>query len=179
MRGKEVIIPISLSNNTGVAGMNFKINYDKTRLRLTGFEDAQLTGWMVGVGSGEKANWFDENGSGVNGDILFLKFMVLDTAEDGFAQITVTGTDIVNANEEEVSVTVVSGGVEVISRIPGDTNDDGKISAADVLRLRKYLAGMEVEINLLNADVTGDGKVSAADVLRLRKYLAGMDAVLE
>ena len=179
VREKEVIIPISLSNNTGVAGMNFKINYDKTRLRLTGFEDAQLTGWMVGVGSGEKANWFDENGSGVNGNILFLKFMVLDTAEDGFAQITVTGTDIVNANEEEVSVTVVSGGVEVISRIPGDTNDDGKISAADVLRLRKYLAGMEVEINLSNADVTGDGKVSAADVLRLRKYLAGMDAVLE
>ena len=179
VREKEVIIPISLSNNTGVAGMNFKINYDKTRLQLTGFEDAQLTGWMVGVGSGEKANWFDENGSGVNGDILFLKFMVLDTAEDGFAQITVTGTDIVNANEEEVSVTVVSGGVEVISRIPGDTNDDGKISAADVLRLRKYLAGMEVEINLLNADVTGDGKVSAADVLRLRKYLAGMDALLE
>ena len=179
VREKEVIIPISLSNNTGVAGMNFKIDYDKTRLQLTGFEDAQLTGWMVGVGSGEKANWFDENGSGVNGNILFLKFMVLDTAEDGFAQITVTGTDIVNANEEEVSVTVVSGGVEVISRIPGDTNDDGKISAADVLRLRKYLAGMEVEINLLNADVTGDGKVSAADVLRLRKYLAGMDAVLE
>ena len=179
VREKEVIIPISLSNNTGVAGMNFKINYDKTRLRLTGFEDAQLTGWMVGVGSGEKANWFDENGSGVNGDILLLKFMVLDTAEDGFAQITVTGTDIVNANEEEVSVTVVSGGVEVISRIPGDTNDDGKISAADVLRLRKYLAGMEVEINLSNADVTGDGKVSAADVLRLRKYLAGMDVVLQ
>ena len=178
-REKEVIIPISISNNTGVAGMNFKINYDKTRLQLTGFEDAQLTGWMVGIGSGEKANWFDENGSGVNGDILFLKFMVLDAAEDGFAQITVTGTDIVNANEEEVSVTVVPGGIEVISRIPGDTNDDGKISAADVLRLRKYLAGMEVEINLLNADVTGDGKVSAADVLRLRKYLAGMDAVLE
>ena len=179
VREKEVVIPISISNNTGVAGMNFKINYDKTRLQLTGFEDAQLTGWMVGVGSGEKANWFDENGSGVNGDILFLKFMVLDTAEDGFAQITVTGTDIVNANEEEVSVTVVPGGIEVISRIPGDTNDDGKISAADVLRLRKYLAGMEVEINLLNADVTGDGKVSAADVLRLRKYLAGMDVVLE
>ena len=179
VREKEVIVPISISNNTGVAGMNFKINYDKTRLQLTGFEDAQLTGWMVGVGSGEKANWFDENGSSINGDILFLKFMVLDTAEDGLAEITVTGTDIVNANEEEVSVTVVPGGIEVISRIPGDTNDDGKISAADVLRLRKYLAGMEVEINLLNADVTGDGKVSAADVLRLRKYLAGMDVVLQ
>ena len=159
--------------------MNFKINYDKTRLQLTGFEDAQMTGWMVGVGSGEKAIWVDENGSNVNGEILSLKFMVLDTAEDGLAEITVTGMDVVNVDEEDVSVMVVSGGIEVISRIPGDTNYDGKISAADVLRLKKYLAGMEVEINLLNADVTGDGKVSAADLLRLKKYFAGMDAVLE
>ena len=179
VREKEVVIPISLSNNTGVASMNFKINYDKTRLQLTGFEDAQMTGWMVGVGSGEKAIWVDENGSNVNGDILSLKFMVLDTAEDGLAEITVTGMDVVNVDEEDVSVMVVSGGIEVISRIPGDTNDDGKISAADVLRLKKYLAGMEVEINLLNADVTGDGKASAADLLRLKKYFAGMDAVLE
>ena len=179
VREKEVVIPVSLSNNTGVASMNFKINYDKTRLQLTGFEDAQMTGWMVGVGSGEKAIWVDENGSNVNGDILSLKFMVLDTAEDGLAEITITGMDVVNVDEEDVSVMVVSGGIEVISRIPGDTNDDGKISAADVLRLKKYLAGMEVEINLLNADVTGDGKVSAADLLRLKKYFAGMDAVLE
>ena len=179
VREKQVIIPISISNNTGVASMNFKIEYDKTRLLLTDYDDAQLTGWMVGIGSGEKAIWVDENGSSVNGDILFLKFMVLDAAEDGFAQITVTGTDIINANEEEVAVTVVSGGIEVISRVPGDTNDDGKVSAADVLRLKKYLAGMEVEINLLNADVTGNGKVSAADLLRLKKYFAGMDAMLE
>ena len=179
VREKEVVIPVSLSNNTGVASMNFKINYDKTRLQLTGFEDAQMTGWMVGVGSGEKAIWVDENGSNVNGEILSLKFMVLDTAEDGLAEITVTEMDVVNVDEEDVSVMVVSGGIEVISRIPGDTNDDGKISAADVLRLKKYLAGMEVEINLLNADVTGDGKVSAADLLRLKKYFAGMDAVLE
>ena len=74
---------------------------------------------------------------------------------------------------------VVSGGIEVISRIPGDTNDDGNVSAADVLRLKKYLAGMEVEINPSNTDVTGDGRVSAADLLRLKKYFAGMDVVLE
>lgn len=179
VREKEVVIPISLTNNTGIASMNFKINYDKTRLHLIGFEDAQMTGWMVGVGSGEKAIWVDENGSNVNGDILSLKFMVLDTAEDGLAEITVTGMDVVNVDEEDVSVMVVSGGIEVISRIPGDTNDDGNVSAADVLRLKKYLAGMEVEINPSNTDVTGDGRVSAADLLRLKKYFAGMDVVLE
>lgn len=179
VRGKEVVIPISLTNNTGIASMNFKIEYDKTRLQLTGFGDAQMAGWMVGVGTGEKAIWVDENGSSANGDILLLRFMVLDTAEDGLAEITVTGLDVVDIDEKDVPVTVVSGGIEVISRIPGDSNDDGNVSAADVLRLKKYLAGMEVEINPSNTDVTGDGRVSAADLLRLKKYFAGMDVVLE
>ena len=179
VRGKEVVIPISLTNNTGIASMNFKIEYDKTRLQLTGFENAQMTGWLVGVGTGEKAIWSDEKGSSAKGDILLLRFMVLDTAEDGLAEITVTGLDVVDIDEKDVPVTVVSGGIEVISRIPGDSNDDGNVSAADVLRLMKYLAGMEVEINPSNTDVTGDGRVSAADLLRLKKYFAGMDVVLE
>lgn len=60
----------------------------------------------------------------------------------------------------------------------GDVNNDGKINAADVLLLRKYLSKWEVAINLDNADCNADGKVNAADVLLLRKYLAKWDVKL-
>lgn len=62
--------------------------------------------------------------------------------------------------------------------IPGDVTGDGKVNLTDLVRLRKYLAGMDVIIEADAGDVTGDGTVGLADLVRLRKYLAGMDVVL-
>ena len=61
----------------------------------------------------------------------------------------------------------------ISNRIPGDVTGDGKVNGMDLVRLRKYLAGDSVEIDLSNADVTGDGKVNGMDLIRLRKFLAG------
>ena len=48
----------------------------------------------------------------------------------------------------------------------------------DVLVLRKYIAGVDVEINLGNADCAYDGKINMKDVLILRKYIAGISVKL-
>ena len=64
-------------------------------------------------------------------------------------------------------------------RVPGDVNGDGQVTGTDLIRLRKYLAGEDVVINLSNADVTGDGTVSGTDLIRLRKYLAGDNVQLQ
>ncbi len=58
----------------------------------------------------------------------------------------------------------------------GDTDDNGRITIADVLLLRKYLAGIidEDKMILDAADVDGNGRVTIADVLLVRKYLAGV-----
>ena len=60
----------------------------------------------------------------------------------------------------------------------GDANEDGKITMADVLILRKYLAKWSVTLNADNADANADGKINMADVLLLRKYLAKWDVTL-
>ena len=65
------------------------------------------------------------------------------------------------------------------TRIPGDTNGDGVVNVFDLVRLKKYLTGGDVEIGMLNADVTGDGKIDVFDLLRLKKYLAGMAVELQ
>ena len=56
----------------------------------------------------------------------------------------------------------------------GDPNDDGVINMKDVLTLRKYMASIEVYINLKAADVTADGVVNMKDILQLRKFVAGL-----
>ncbi len=61
---------------------------------------------------------------------------------------------------------------------PGDINGDGKVDLKDLARLRKYLAGADVEINMNSADVNGDGKVDLKDLARLRKYFAGANVEL-
>jgi len=60
-------------------------------------------------------------------------------------------------------------------RVPGDTNDDGKVLANDAVLLLQELYGATkpAKINLSNADVTGDGKVLANDAVLLLQYLYG------
>lgn len=63
--------------------------------------------------------------------------------------------------------------------IPGVVTGEGeKPAKKDLLRLQKYLAGWDVEINEVAADCNGDGQISKADLLRLQKYLAGWDVTL-
>lgn len=57
----------------------------------------------------------------------------------------------------------------------GDVNSDGKITANDVLLIRKHIAGQKVNIVKLAADANGNGKITASDVLLVREYAAGQD----
>ena len=56
----------------------------------------------------------------------------------------------------------------------GDSNSDGAINMKDVLTLRKYLADLTNDIDLVASDVNADGVVNMKDVLMLRKYLADL-----
>ena len=178
-QGKEVSLNISLAGNPGIIGINFQITYDKTRLKLIGYTDGAMKDWSVGIGESEKAIWIDEAADVINGNILTLKFQVLDNAPDGLAEVTVTGFKAAALDESAVNANIVAGGVTVTSRIPGDVNDDGEVDIFDCVRLKKYLAGFNVTINASNADVNGDGEVDIFDCVRLKKYLAGMSVELK
>ena len=83
--------------------------------------------------------------------------------------------DCPGASVDDFQIMMITVKVEASAeKLLGDANDDGAVNMKDVLLMRKYLAGMDVEYNAENADCNGDGDVNMKDVLMLRKYLAGI-----
>lgn len=55
--------------------------------------------------------------------------------------------------------------------IPGDLDGDGKISAVDLVVLKKVILEVEDEFKLSAADVNGDGEVDVRDLVKLMKSI--------
>lgn len=86
----------------------------------------------------------------------------MDTAADPNTRTTPTTAPKTTMKEPTISTTKKTV-------IAGDANADGIINTKDILTIRKYLAGMEVFIDMEGADMTKDGAVNMKDVLALRK----------
>ena len=125
--GEEVTLSLRTENNPGVGVLTLGIQYDESRLALVNGKDAGLTGWDVKT----SAVWIGDNDSTYNGTILNLIFRVLDTAESGFAAVTVTCDegDAYNYSEEPIPFAVVSGGVNVEGSEPVHTHTLTKTDA--------------------------------------------------
>jgi len=59
----------------------------------------------------------------------------------------------------------------------GDVNGDGDVTMRDVLKIRRYIAGLDdlTPEEFERADVNGDGDITMRDVLKIRRYIAGID----
>ena len=90
------------------------------------------------------------------------------------AQPSVTATEAQPSATESASASQPAGTTRIETLYYGDANEDGAVNMKDVLLLRKFLAGMNVQLNATAADVTVDGTVNMKDVLLLRKYLANL-----
>lgn len=175
--GQTVKLAVTLTDNPGLCGLNFQIDYDKTLLTLEDFDctsDAFALGdWTVGIGEGERALWIQPDETRENGEVLTLIFTIAQNAPQGEIPVRLTELAGVNAQAETVPLTCREGTVQVTVGIPGDINGDGRVTSADLLRLRRYLAGQSVPVETGNADLNADGKVDLTDVMLLQKLLIG------
>ncbi len=92
---------------------------------------------------------------------------------DGVAVITVTAGNGLSAS------CLVQVGEGSASDIPGDANDDFRVTLADALLIFEYGSGSAVSLNQANADVDGSGSVTPDDGLRILQFLAGWNVTLQ
>ena len=173
--GQTVKLTISLSENPGLCGLYFGIDYDHSKLTLEDYncpnKDFVQGDWMLGVGQEERAVWLQPDLSEAEGEILTLTFRVASDA--GTGDIEVALTDIAGVDDQANSVRVAgnAGGITIALGVPGDINGDGDVTSADLLRLRRYLAGQNVTAETGNADLNGDGCVDLLDLMLLQRLL--------
>ncbi len=88
------------------------------------------------------------------------------TLNPGFSYYTIPIND---------HTTITVSGVEETGLLYGDVNTNGKLDVADLVRLKKYIAGVSgftfTEEQLVLADVNLDGDINAGDLVELRKIL--------
>lgn len=110
--GDEITVSVSTKNNSGIAYLAFTVDYDTTKLQFTGYEESGMTSWVVNTNKVVFV-WSDTADYTGIGEILKLKFKVLDNAESGFAKIALTDISAFDVNEAEVNCSFISGGVTV------------------------------------------------------------------
>ena len=94
------------------------------------------------------------------------------TGVDGVSHVTET---TVRFNMPGNAVTATA--TFVADKLPGDLNGDGEVNALDLVRLKKYLLGEDVEL-CCSADLNVSGDVNVLDLIRLKKYLLSESVVL-
>ena len=175
-------VEIKLDNNPGLMALQLSVEYDAEKLELLPTYEAgdiltvPFAPWDINA---NPILFYFENAAlednYQDGTLITLKFR---TKSEGYAPVTLVSASAFNLNEQRIDVMFSDGGVTIAPIIYGDANGDEEVDIADVLRLRRFLAGHPFEIDELAADANGDEEVDMADVLRLRRYLAGHPVIL-
>ena len=66
------------------------------------------------------------------------------------------------------------------SRLDGDANGDGRVTAADAALVLRYVAGLDDRMNLgglLRADINGNGRMDASDASAILRDVVGLAAL--
>ena len=111
--GDEFELVVAFENNPGINTFALGFDYDKTKLTLTNVELNENLGGSFAYK--ERAVWLNNKDIKYNGEVLTLKFKVLDSAKGGETKVKVTYSsgDISNYNEEDVSFKVEPGTVSI------------------------------------------------------------------
>ncbi len=178
--GDEIIVPVSISKNVGITGLQLTFGYNIDALTLTKVTKGTALGNMEFTEPGDFNEerlvfmWDGQDADSSNGEILLLNFKVADTAVAGDYQIFVNLEIACDQNFNSVPIYLNNGTVKIANQLPGDVNNDKTVDVKDVMLTRRYVAG-GYGVTLIEsvADVNKDGSVDVKDVMLMRRAVAG------
>ena len=182
MPGDEVEVSVSLTDNPGIHSISFILDYDLALLSYIGLEDSGFTGWDV---SNYRWTWINDgsvfNNNSYNGEIVKLKFKVLENASEGESFISMSNCQMRNYIMEGDDIAtfsifpeIVPGKVTVTTgRIPGDIDGDGAVTVADLIPLIRVMLQDPIDYDASLADLDGDGEVTMSDLIIMVHYILG------
>lgn len=186
--GKTVDVDVKIQGNSGIAGAKISISYDENLTLVAANEQGGVFEILDYTAPGALSspcvfNWDSLDAvANEDGTIITLTFEVSkDVSVDEILDINVSYNygDIYDVDLNSLTVTMVGGQLNVIDYLPGDVNGDGVVNGKDVTLVRRYNAGIAVEINKLAADVNDDGAINGKDVTLIRRYNAGWQVSLK
>ena len=178
--GNEITVPVSISNNVGITGLQLTLEYNTNVLTLTGVTRSTALATMEFTQPGDLNQnsllfmWDGQDADSSNGEILLLTFKVADSAVAGEYQILVDSAIACDQNMNNAPVYLTGGTVSIVTQTPGDVNNDKRVDVRDVMLLRRYVTGgYGVVLNESVANVNKDSRVDVRDVMLLRRYVTG------
>lgn len=186
-KGDTTVVPVNVTKNTGIAGFTHTIRFDATDLKFVSVTAVgDYANGMVIVNDKNATNgevtvlWFGNTDVKGDGVVYNIAFEVLETAQDGNSEITISFDDNDNGNisGENVIFGTMNGFVEVRSYWLGDLNGDRTYTMVDVVQLAQYVSGQDMTLTdkqALSADVNEDGTIDIHDVILLNQWLLSAD----
>ena len=164
--GGTVDVNLVITENPGVLGATLVVSWDES-LTLVADASGAAFGHMTYTApsrytaSGTNFVWFgNEVGEAVDGIALTLTFQVPETAENNDilpVWVTYTAGDVIDGNDNDVTLNITDGHVRVITYKPGDVTGDGRVNARDLVRLSQYISdGCKTDAEGYNAEVVAD-----------------------
>lgn len=177
--GHTVKVTVDIQNNPGILGAILSLSYDQS-LKLIDVETGSAWNTLNFTKPLTYTNpcnfvWDGVNGADYgNGTIIVLTFEIPANAAYGSVyniSASYTQGNLINGDLESIDIAIESGSVTVVNPI-GDINKDGVLDVADVITLRRYLAGgYGITIDEEIADLNNDGIITISDVVLLRRAL--------
>ncbi|MBR3965574.1 MAG: Ig-like domain-containing protein [Clostridia bacterium] len=182
--GKTVEINLNITNNPGIAGMGFEIEYNSDVMTLVSYESNSA--WLPTSNFDEdnsnnpvKFVWSRASNFKADTSILTLNFEIKEDAPEGDYVVTLAKSgDIINQKFDDLACNVVAGKITVIDYIAGDVNSDSVVDIRDAVVLAQHLANWSVSVDMNAADCNADGLVDTKDAVLLARYLAKWDVTL-
>lgn len=193
--GQTITLPVTITDNPGIAGFSLDVNYDKSVLTPVAVtpgdllkKDGGVLGTFTsnleeGIAGAEldlaAVTWMygdaDLTGDGV---LFYIEFAISSSAPEGSYAVWLGYEDgkITNMKMDDVKPDILDNVITVSDVIRGDVDQDGVLEVRDSIQLARYLAKWKIEFNERQkkaADVYRDGKINTKDGVRLLQLLAG------